>query len=578
MKKPAVMMLLACLFPCGAFAQSAGGTGTSSQITCPDPDVQHEPDTSFCENKPQPEVRAFCKRLARLQTYANAHPGVAPECFRALLSNLDLTADLGQKLNNTMPAFISATSAELATRAAVADVVRNVGQARPDRQIGPGSQANGTTSLVSKAGSSELIALALDAGVLTRSVNGATTTLSTNADQLFRLISGRDPDCIIHCAGGNQFQNKVLNFVNISASFDVAQPNSTNTTTSGQASGTTAVSVSSATVPTGVGKLSSITARYQMLNRFDPRGEKFKEAWRKQVDTLADKVIPIGEDTEAVFAVLKTHSPWSGAAATASPADRAALTSAQDKVSKLVPAAVADSSGAQLVTAFESFWSSVVTDDVKRDNQLATAVAKAMQDRAIYRDAWLGALHNAVGNLLTVQYSFNRPVQQPETHDLKLIYGYNFDQYGMLTFNGSASLYSTVPAGAKYGRLHYGQVSAEYDRNLSNTASALQAQMSLAGYWQYQPEPSVLNIPNGTVAPGTSIPVPNGTQVFVGTAGSLYVTQAKITIKAAGGIEVPIGVSWSNKTELLTGSRVGGQFGINYNFSSLANLFSSSKQ
>jgi hypothetical protein len=32
----------------------------------------------------------------------------------------------------------------------------------------------------------------------------------------------------------------------------------------------------------------------------------------------------------------------------------------------------------------------------------------------------------------------------------------------------------------------------------------------------------------GTVAPGTNIPVPEGTQVFVGTAGSLWVTQAKL--------------------------------------------------
>jgi len=201
-----------------------------------------------------------------------------------------------------------------------------------------------------------------------------------------------------------------------------------------------------------------------------------------------------------------------------------------------------------------------------------------MQDRALFRNAWLGALHQAAGNLLTAEYSFNRPVQQPETHDLKLIYGYNFDQYGMLTFNGSASLYGTVPAGAKYGRLHYGQVSAQYDRNLTSLTKALQAQMSLAGYWQYQPEPSVLKIPDGTVAPGTSIPVPNGTQVFVGTAGSLYVTQFKITLKGAGGIDIPIGVSWSNKTELLTGTKVGAQFGINYNFASLANLFGSSGQ
>jgi len=62
----------------------------------------------------------------------------------------------------------------------------------------------------------------------------------------------------------------------------------------------------------------------------------------------------------------------------------------------------------------------------------------------------------------------------------------------------------------------------------------------------------------------------------VGTAGSLWVTQAKITIKGTGGINIPVAVSWSNQTDLLQGSRVGAQVGLSYNFSSLATLFGGS--
>jgi hypothetical protein len=62
----------------------------------------------------------------------------------------------------------------------------------------------------------------------------------------------------------------------------------------------------------------------------------------------------------------------------------------------------------------------------------------------------------------------------------------------------------------------------------------------------------------------------------VGTAGSLWVTQAKLSIKASRGINIPIGVSWSNKTDLLQGSKVGAQVGISYNFSSLSGLFGGS--
>jgi hypothetical protein len=82
----------------------------------------------------------------------------------------------------------------------------------------------------------------------------------------------------------------------------------------------------------------------------------------------------------------------------------------------------------------------------------------------------------------------------------------------------------------------------------------------------------VLTITQSDVAPGTSIPAP--TQVLVGTAGSLWVTQAKITINnGKSGINIPIGVKWSNKTDLLSGSKVGGQIGISYDFSSLSSIF-----
>jgi len=86
-----------------------------------------------------------------------------------------------------------------------------------------------------------------------------------------------------------------------------------------------------------------------------------------------------------------------------------------------------------------------------------------------------------------------------------LIFGESLKNQGSLTFNGAASIYDgALPVGAKYGRLHYGQVSAEYDQNINNPQNAYTWQFNLAGYWQYRPQPSVLNIPAGTVAPGTT--------------------------------------------------------------------------
>jgi hypothetical protein len=192
---------------------------------------------------------------------------------------------------------------------------------------------------------------------------------------------------------------------------------------------------------------------------------------------------------------------------------------------------------------------------------------------------WSQIFDNAKGQpLLTFEYAFNRPVSQPETHDFRFILGYTPDgAVGLLSINGAVSIYGgTIPAGAKYGRLHDGQVSAEYDRPITMKGNSNQATLTLAAYWQYQPDPSVLNITAGNLAPGTNIDLPQNAQVLLGTAGSLWVTQAKFTINGKSGIKVPLAVKWSNKTDLLSGNKYGAQVGISYDFSTLSSFFGGS--
>jgi hypothetical protein len=559
-----IFTIAICLIACittPRIAKGQSGQPASASAT--------EDPQAFCRRDTKTEIRAFCPDLAELRSKVNnAASGLNPNLAA---TNPDFS-DALNKLNLTSPRavndFITATAAAFATKGAASNALQDAGQARPDRQLGTNANQSGTTSLVSKAGSAELLSLALDAGALTQSVKGTTATLGTNGDQLFRLITGNDPDCTVTCSSLGWFENKVLNPINIAATINLAQQSTTATPTTGQASGTSPVAVDNAAIPTGAAKLAGITAKYQIMNKFDPKSEKFKTAWKEQVTSLAGNVKTIGDDTDAVRKALTAHTPFSESQAT-----QDALF--QPVENQLVQAAASDPTGQKLIEAFDAYWNHLVTSDITGDATLASSVAKVTQDRAVYREAWFQALDDTVGNLLTFEYDYNRPLNQPETHDFKIIYAYSFKSAGMLTFNGATSVYGgELPAGAKYGRLRYGQVSGEYDRTLTGKNKAIQTQLTLAGYWQYQPNPSVLNIPAGTVAPGTTIPLPNGTQEFVGTAGSLWLTQAKLTIKAAGGITIPIGVSWSNKTDLLAGSRVGAQVGISYNFSSLAGLFS----
>ena len=205
---------------------------------------------------------------------------------------------------------------------------------------------------------------------------------------------------------------------------------------------------------------------------------------------------------------------------------------------------------------------------------LSPAVVAAVAQEQLFHEAWIAAMAQAAGTQFSAQYTFNQPLNQPRTHDITAVLAEDWGQYGSLTSNFSLSIYhGSLPPGAQYGRIHYGQASLEYERTFAKSSSGYQSSFSLAGYWQYQPQPSILNIPAGTVVPGTSIPLPNGIQEFVGTSGSLWVGQGKIIIKGPGGINIPIGVSGSNKTDLLQGTKVGGQIGVSYNFSSLGSIF-----
>jgi hypothetical protein len=517
---------------------------------------------TICGNDTRPAIRAFCKDLDDFQNAVKDGIATTVDNSSGFLNKLDFSHAAATDKFITATALLLATNA-LLSKPAASRALQDAGQARPDRQLGSTSSASGTTSLVSTPGSAELFSLALDTGVLTRSVNGTTATLSTNADQVFRLITGSDPDCTVTCNSLGWFEDKILNRTNISASLDLAQQSSTTVATSGQASGTTPIQVRNVAVPTAAGKLSEIRARYQFMNKFDPRSAEFRENWKKTVRgsaALTTAVTSLQTATEEVMKILTAN-----AAANATTLDRA----------KALEAAKSDSTGKALLDFFDAYFSSAA-NAATQDKKVSDAILQVMPLRAVYRDAWFQTLDQVVGNLFTFEYSYNRPLNQPLTHDLKLIHAHNFQTTGMLTLNGAVSIYGgAIPSGAKYGRLHYGQVSTEYDRTLSGKDRSIQTQLSLAGYWQYQPNPSVLNIPAGTVAPGTNISLPNGTQEFVGTAGSLWVTQAKLTIKGSGGINIPIGVSWSNKTDLLRGSRVGAQVGISYNFSSLSSLFGS---
>lgn len=355
---------LAAFFPlsglCPAQESQPSPVSGSATASLPQNPPETEIDERFCRNDTRLMIRAFCKNLASFQSHVNSGrvKSFTDTEARHDLNKLDLSSP------NSAVDFITAVGALVAAKTAIADALRTADQARLDQQLGTNSKGSGTTSLVSKTGSAELLSLALDTGVLTRSVNGTTTTLGTNADQLFRLITGRDPDCTITCDSLGWFESNILGQTNLSASFDLAQQNTKTTPTSGQASGTTSTPVSTASIPAGAGRMSSFNARYEVRNGFDPRSSKFQENWRKAVagnDTLRAAAISISNTSGIVQKALNQA---------AKPLDR----------DKIFEAAHSDKNGKALMDFFEEYFSAN-SDKASADESVDAAINKVMQQR-----------------------------------------------------------------------------------------------------------------------------------------------------------------------------------------------------
>jgi hypothetical protein len=207
-----------------------------------------------------------------------------------------------------------------------------------------------------------------------------------------------------------------------------------------------------------------------------------------------------------------------------------------------------------------------------------------------YNQATFAVLNQARTQLATVTYTFTAAGQKPATHGFKAIYSESFKgkpnlttgkgsfATGMqLTGNFAAELYSSLPAGATYGRLKDLQASAELDKPFGGTTASPRGTISLAGYGQYQYDATVLNITAGNLAPGTNITLPSNAQVLLGTAGWLGIVQGKVTINLNQGLTLPVAIKWSNKTDLLAAQDIRGQIGLSYDLSALSKLINPAK-
>ena len=175
--------------------------------------------------------------------------------------------------------------------------------------------------------------------------------------------------------------------------------------------------------------------------------------------------------------------------------------------------------------------------------------------------------------VLTAEYDYNRPAAAPSNSVFRAIFQKTYHPI-TITINGAASIYNedqpNVPGA---GRLRDSQFAAEVSHPFSVTlpgSGATNFTVSGAFYDQYQSSPSILNVTPGAPVDGvtfTGLPS-TATQVY-GTKGNIAIGQVKLTAGGGSAVTVPLSLTYSNRTELITSPTWKAQIGLSYDFDSL---------
>jgi hypothetical protein len=431
-----------------------------------------------------------------------------------------------------------------------------------DHQPGSTSTSAGSSSLVSKSAVTQVMGLAVDAGAMTQSTSGSTSTFTGNALGLYRYVTGHE--MFPYCAGSkcDSFGTSAARRLIGSISLD----NTNSGTTSAATSGTTS-NPSSATSATSLAgsswRMSSWGIQYRIpLGNRDEAGSTFQKAWNKAISQLTAQS-PLVKSAENLNAQLSTslndfennpsYKIWEGDAQAAIAAIlagqaptqaslEAALLPLLQKLAMIAANLLPSAAPSNITSAYDQYFAARET------------VVESVE----------GTLPG-----LSIAYTNSHPLNEANVSNFKLIFQMQ-PLKGRLTLaaNASADIYDGLPAGSTVGRFRDMQYSGEINWTL--TAKKNSPVLSAQGYFQDQVSRAVLTIPAGDTVPGTTIMLPGPAATLLAPKGNIGIAELLLTIPlGSSGTKVPVGVTYATRTDLLTGPEWRAHIGLNFDFDSL---------
>lgn len=452
-------------------------------------------------------------------------------------------------------------------------VLQQIENGRVDEQAGAAASAGGAASAAEKAGISGLLTAALESGAMTQTFDQNLLTLRGNAEGLYRFVTGQDviPTCF--SAGETGCDPSPFNNLELTASFDVSKSNTAAVTGENPLTGAQVAAL----VTSDKRQFSSASARYVILNSRDLRSATYRKAWTDWYGKNRSALAAVGADLlkalDAVFdKVARTKA--TDAAGQALPGD---LTLYEVwHASAKAALAAAPRTEASLRAVLMRQLDLLEAQMRNLDPDLDVRVAGAANAYARYFDLTRQGFELGNMPMLTLEATYSQPTLQPKLINAKVAFAWSPKARGTLnpgtfTLNAGVSLYTKPQPDSSKGTTSSwrdAQFAAQFDRPIGGPGAP--AALSLGGYFQYQMSPGLIQIPAGSVAPGTNVPLPGDATQLLAKKGTIGVAYASITLHLPNsGIKVPIGISWSNRTELLTGSEIRGHIGFNFDSHSL---------
>jgi hypothetical protein len=440
------------------------------------------------------------------------------------------------------------------------------------QQNGTGTGTGGSTSLTAKGLTSKLLSVASEYGALTQSTSNDTTTVQgTLAGVPLALMQrGAMTECstrllaVTPCIHQNLL--KWMSRTSYSVSFATLASSAVATNSNTAAGTSTAAQATSSTSTSGGVNAYSLKAVLV-------QGALDKSAYN-DADTQISSAAAVAAVQTAQAALNANEVENAAVFIPFLKAQAAALRTTAETGNRVAVVAQWRALANQLVSALGV--SVTVTPDAAANLpvlQNAVKLAIAYTSYLGTEDATGLAKMLAVPPVLSAEFDQNRPISAPENSVFRVIFQKTYKPI-TVTVNGAVSIYdSAQPNVPGASRLRDSEFAAELAHPFSLSipdVTATNFTVSGAFYDQYQSSPAILNVTPGAPVDGvTFVNLPStATQVY-GRKGNIAIGQLKLTAGGGSAVTVPLSVTYSNRTELISKPTWKAQIGVSYDFDSM---------